>query len=333
MKALVLAGGSILGAFQVGAIAHVLKFYRPDIIYGVSVGALNGGYLANFIGKNFPNASGANIDWIAAGDDLKNFWLTNLTKPEQLVRQRPTIELIYQAAFGKFDGLTDTQPLDSLVKRLVILANVERCAIPVHVGYTSLDTGEFTLASSQNNPDFIEDMLASAHLPLIMPIVRKTREHTTPANIIHTTTESLTDGGVVNVSPLRCALQNPAVTEIVAISCHSPKVGIAAQGTNWGDLIAQASRVFDIMNREVLNDDLRRTEDINEEAQKHPNNNNVIPSGNNAGKRYVPIRSIRPATDFHIDIRSFTQKDILAMINAGENDAKVLFPPMPPPIV
>jgi NTE family protein len=96
MKALVLAGGSILGAFQVGAIAQVLKSYQPDIIYGVSVGALNGGYLANFIGKNFPNAPNTSINWAAAGDDLKNFWLTNLTKPEQLVRQRSTVELIYQ---------------------------------------------------------------------------------------------------------------------------------------------------------------------------------------------------------------------------------------------
>lgn len=38
-------------------------------------------------------------------------------------------------------------------------------------------------------------------------------------------------------------------------------------------------------------------------------------------------------TDFHIDICSFTQKDIPAIINAGENDAKILFPPVPLPIV
>jgi NTE family protein len=101
MKALVLAGGSILGAFQVGAIAQVLKSYQPDIIYGVSVGALNRGYLANFIGKNFPNAPNTSINWIAAGDDLKNFWLTNLAKPEQLVRQRSTVELIYQFAMKR----------------------------------------------------------------------------------------------------------------------------------------------------------------------------------------------------------------------------------------
>ncbi len=319
MKALVLAGGSILGAFQVGAISHVLKFYQPDIIYGVSVGALNGGYLANFIGKNFPNASSTNINWTAAGDDLKTFWLTNLVKPEQLVRQRNLAELIFNVIANKFDGLTDTKPLDSLVKRLVLLENVQRCAVPVHVGYTSLDTGAFTLAPSKNNNDFIEDMLASAHLPLIMPIVRKTMQTLTSANIIQTTVQSLTDGGVVNVSPLRCALQNPNVTEIVAISCHSPKVDIAAHGKNWGDLIAQASRVFDIMNREVLNDDLRRTFDINDEAQNHATN--IIPSGANAGKRYVPIVSIRPDTDFAIDIRSFTAEDIKKMILAGEGVA------------
>jgi NTE family protein len=319
MKALVLAGGSILGAFQVGAIAQVLKSYQPDIIYGVSVGALNGGYLANFIGKNFPNAPNTSINWTAAGDDLKNFWLTNLTKPEQLVRQRSTVELIYQFAMNKFDGLTDTKPLDSLVKRLVLLENVQRCAVPVHVGYTSLDTGDFTLAPSQGNNDFIEDMLASAHLPLIMPIVRKTRQQRTSANMVNTTIESLTDGGVVNVSPLKCALANPAVTSVVAISCHAPSVLPAPPAKSWGNIIEQVSRVFDIMNREVLNDDLKRSSDINDEAQKQPNN--VIPSGENAGKRYVPIVSIRPDADFAIDITSFTAENIKAMILAGENVA------------
>jgi hypothetical protein len=84
-------------------------------------------------------------------------------------------------------------------------------------------------------------------------------------------------------------------------------------------MIEQVSRVFDIMNREVLNDDLKRSSDINDEAQKQPNN--VIPSGENAGKRYVPIVSIRPDADFTIDITSFTAENIKAMILAGETAA------------
>jgi hypothetical protein len=123
----------------------------------------------------------------------------------------------------------------------------------------------------------------------------------------------------VNVSPLKCALANPAVTSVVAISCHAPSVLPAPPAKSWGNMIEQVSRVFDIMNREVLNDDLKRSSDINDEAQKQPNN--VIPSGENTGKRYVPIVSIRPDADFTIDIRSFTAEDIKAMILAGETAA------------
>jgi hypothetical protein len=42
MKALVLSGGSILGAFQAGAIAKVLgDGFVPELVIGTSVGALN----------------------------------------------------------------------------------------------------------------------------------------------------------------------------------------------------------------------------------------------------------------------------------------------------
>lgn len=304
MNALVLAGGSILGAFQVGAIAKVLETYSPDIVYGVSVGALNAGYMANSIGTS--NAAGKPLNWASVGVELKKFWTENITKPEQLVRQRHLIELIYQVALNKFDGLTDTAPLDNLVKKLIRNEVVKQCSVPVLVGFTNLNSGQFALGDSQQSTDFVQDILASAHLPLIMPIVRQG-------------SQNLTDGGVVNVSPLKCALANQNVTNVVAISCHAPSVQPAKTNQNWGDLIAQASRVFDIMNREVLNDDLQRTISINDEAKKHPNN--IIPNGADANKRFVPIVSIRPSTDFGIDITSFTKSDIDAMILAGEEAA------------
>lgn len=48
MRALVLSGGSIKGAFQAGAIAGLLDAgFRPDIVTGISVGALNGGFLVS----------------------------------------------------------------------------------------------------------------------------------------------------------------------------------------------------------------------------------------------------------------------------------------------
>ncbi|WP_310590414.1 patatin-like phospholipase family protein [Dyadobacter sp. NIV53] len=61
MKALVLGGGSMKGAFQVGVIQAVLENgFEPEMIYGISVGALNATFLTNETGiqlkekKKFP---------------------------------------------------------------------------------------------------------------------------------------------------------------------------------------------------------------------------------------------------------------------------------------
>lgn len=52
MKALVLGGGSMKGAYQVGCIKAILENgFEPDMIYGISVGALNATFLVNESGK------------------------------------------------------------------------------------------------------------------------------------------------------------------------------------------------------------------------------------------------------------------------------------------
>ena len=67
MKALVLGGGSIKGAFQAGAVAEVLaRGLEPGIITGISVGALNGAYLTERAGRAAPAAPG----WNAIGQEL-----------------------------------------------------------------------------------------------------------------------------------------------------------------------------------------------------------------------------------------------------------------------
>lgn len=53
MKAFVLSGGSIKGAFQAGVITDLLTSgsFMPDAIYGTSVGSLNGAFLADRAGR------------------------------------------------------------------------------------------------------------------------------------------------------------------------------------------------------------------------------------------------------------------------------------------
>jgi predicted acylesterase/phospholipase RssA len=54
MRALVLGGGSLKGAFQAGAIQAILEAgFEPEAIYGISVGSLNAVFLIHEAGRQF----------------------------------------------------------------------------------------------------------------------------------------------------------------------------------------------------------------------------------------------------------------------------------------
>ena len=91
--ALVLSGGSIKGAFQAGAIREVLESgFVPDGIYGTSVGALNGGFLAERAGRAIKQ--GQEPDWQDIGHELEEFWLNKLQSPSQVAKMRGAFSLI-----------------------------------------------------------------------------------------------------------------------------------------------------------------------------------------------------------------------------------------------
>src|SRR5262249_36569517 len=104
-RALVLGGGSIKGAYQAGVIGALLKNgFKPDHIYGISVGSLNAAFLAErafFLGKTKaeyyaevhhsasakPVHAGENVDWAFIGDELTAFWTDRITAPAALVKE------------------------------------------------------------------------------------------------------------------------------------------------------------------------------------------------------------------------------------------------------
>jgi NTE family protein len=136
MKALVLSGGSILGAFQAGAIAKVLsEGFVPDVVIGISVGALNGGFITNFIGEwrtaRQPKVNAATKEtmWQTAGQALHEFWTQNVRKPSDLLV--PKSDLPISLLFGgQFNGIYDASPLYVLIDKTLKLEHmrhVETC--------------------------------------------------------------------------------------------------------------------------------------------------------------------------------------------------------------
>ena len=69
-------------------LASVLEAgYRPDVITGISVGALNGGFLASRAGRAI-RAGAGRIDWRSVGWDLVDFWRDRVTGPQAIVERR-----------------------------------------------------------------------------------------------------------------------------------------------------------------------------------------------------------------------------------------------------
>ena len=191
MTALVFGGGSVRGAIQIGMLQVLVEHgFRPDRIYGSSVGAVNGaGFAAD------PTRAGvermAQVWLRLKREDV--FRTGRLHGPWRYLSQRDGV----YANSGLRDIITEGYPLERL----------EEATIPVEVVATSLtDGGErwFTYGPAA------EAILASAAMPAIFPPVEIDGER-------------FIDGGVVNNVPIQRAIDAGA-TRIVVLLCSPPVI-------------------------------------------------------------------------------------------------------------
>ena len=117
-RALVLSGGGLFGAYEAGAWSALESHFRPDLVVGASIGALNA----------WPIAGGA------SGDDLSQRWL-NLNM-DSIAQARQPIEEIFSAYQPRIDVcvvLTDVlrlRPRSFLNQRITARHLAASCAIP-----------------------------------------------------------------------------------------------------------------------------------------------------------------------------------------------------------
>jgi NTE family protein len=275
---LVLAGGSVKGAFQAGVIKALFeKGYQPDAIYGVSAGSLNAAYLVNQFGQQ-ANAH-LPISYPQAAQDLWDFWELRITHPQSLSKPFNLFELGWSALTKKFKGLVDTSPLRDLLQDVLQSRNLSASPVGLKVGAVNvLDGAMHYVDPSFEN--FQEYLLASSAVPILMPVVTINGEKR----------KSYLDGGLRDVAPLQKAIQDGA-TEVVVIACHTEMI----EGGDFdsGDLLALVDRVMDIAVNEILNADLRMQ------------------------RSEVKLRIIRPKQPLSIDIQHFSKMDIRRMLEMG----------------
>jgi NTE family protein len=313
-RALVLGGGSIKGAYQAGVIKTLLASgFKPDYLYGISVGSLNAAFLADrsyFLGKTkgeyfeaiggsqpLSASTGASelVTWEFIGEELAAFWIDKVTSPSALVKQIDTAGNVFNILTNNFDGLLSVGPLRELVGRTLRRERLVAAPVPTAVGAVNIDTASLVFAQKED-VYFREFIIASTAIPLAMPIVSipdgpdKGR---------------YCDGSVKTILPIRYAADSGPANRLVSIACQ-PVSQTYRPLQNPRNIIQLIQRAGDIAADDIISHDF-------EYADKPP-------------KKVVLIRPEQPVSaevhNSELAITEFSQDDIRAMIELGRRSAE-----------
>ena len=285
MLAVVLSGGGANGAYEVGALDYILQCYRPDAYCGVSVGAINSAFLAQFShGKEY-----------AGLVELEKLWLKLDTS--WIYKKWCWGLLWYLPAFWK-GSVYNTEPMRNLLHKHLNVDRLRSSGKLLRITGVSLNDGECA-TWNEKSPDIVQGVQASSSFPIFFSPV-KIKE------IIYS------DGGLRNITPLRSAFDLGA-TKIIVVTCGPQKVDF--QKENNPSILEQVSRVLDIMCSEISRDDLRKAELHNELAAN---------LGNAYDKRWVDITVVQPEKSLG-DSLDFSPSKNRKLMTLGYADAKKVF--------
>lgn len=300
MKALVLSGGSIKGAFQAGAIEYVLaKGWKPDLVYGISVGALNGSYIVDRAGRHA--LDGGRVDWNKIGLDLTSFWTTRVTSPDDLIETKSKFAIALGALLSNFEGIVGIDPLENLVRTEIVASNLRAASTRLFVGAVNLADGSLVYATPAYS-SIVDYIIASSAMPIIMPVW-------------DVGGRPFYDGGLRDIAPLGRAI-NGGATEIVCILCQAGR-GIS-ENFNRKNLFQLIGRVVDVITSEILINDLNQVQRINTLCDLHHGDTS---SSLLRSYRIVKPILIRPSDSLDYEIDSFSSKDINEMLELGRYEA------------
>jgi NTE family protein len=306
--AIVLSGGGARAAYQVGVLrgmARRLPQMRFPIIAGVSAGAINAAFLAAYPGSTAEAAQALSKVWSrlqvedifqvdppSLSRDLMRWarWATRLATGEGLMGPelrglldteplRQTIRHASATVDGELIGIERNLALGKLRAIAVTALNYMTGQSVTWVQGDSIEPYKQALRRTQHSRLTVEHIMASCSLPLLFPAVRLA-------------TAWYGDGGVRLSAPLSPALRLGA-TRLLAISPHyepSPEEADRHQIPGYPPIAQILSQLLDSIFLDVLDEDVRRLEDMNELIAK-------IPPEQRGGYRAVEIRVVRPSVD------------------------------------
>lgn len=283
-----LGGGSLKGAFQVGAVMALFESgFVPAQLYGISVGSLNATFIANESARQ--QAETGQVNWPKVGKALIEFWIRNITKPDDVAVIRSRFRMGYNTLMSRFDGLLDNSPIQNLIRSHVDLDALKTGPVSIKVGAVDIIEGDMRYADA-HDPNFLEYVFASSSLPFLMPAIQIGGDHR----------RAFLDGGLREVAPLRVAIEDGA-GEIACIACHARK--IYNEKFNYRNLLNLADRVKDITVNQLVNNDIAWAERYAEREQLHG--------------RHLRLTVIRPTEPLYLNLMKFTSNDISKLIVQG----------------
>jgi NTE family protein len=183
--AFVLAGGGSLGAVQVGMLSELIESgIRPDMVVGVSAGAINGSFLA----RDPSRATVARMRELWSGlrtRDVLGFSWSSLL-----------------ALFGLRDHFARADGLRSLLERELPYRQFTETQVPLHIVAADQRTGNEVLLS---RGDIVPAVLASAAIPGVFPAVEIAGR-------------LLVDGVIATGTPIATAVRLGA-TRLIVLPC------------------------------------------------------------------------------------------------------------------
>lgn len=228
MRALVLSGGGSKGAYQVGALQHILG--EQEVVYdafcGVSVGAINCAFLSMF--KTGEEKQSINT--------LAELW-SKLNNSSIYKRWWP---------FGRWHSLWrksffDSSPLSNLLRGGLDLSKIRASGKPINVGTVSLSSGKYTIFD-QNSDHFIDAVIASASFPGML----------TPVKFLG---QLWTDGGVKEISPIKKAVDLGADIIDVIITSPQTRVKRFIENPTTVDIL---KRSIDLSTDKIMSNDIEK---------------------------------------------------------------------------
>ncbi len=311
--ALVLSGGGFKGAFQLGAINYIEENWKTitgqdgqmhfDLVAGVSVGALNGSFIAmkkfKELNQIWSRVANEGVEVIYTSDfiDTKSnkdkarfkfdlagirkkllpkFELKiNFYKALQLLlsknKKKQFLDFLLKIAeeeikenISNFKALADNTPLKNLLIEHLDLKSIKESRFLS--GFVSLENGNYygvVHTRYKNNTEFVNGVLASTVIPTIWEPIPRVQ-------LVDESVISSVDGGIRNISPLGDVINeinkdnDDVEYKIIIINCSTGEVELDENSEKLNIVEIGVRSLNDIALTEIFNNDIEQFFRIND---------------------------------------------------------------------